>query len=313
ISYLISDEPFFPERLRSVVGSLRLRAAYGHAGRQPQPTDHLRPYGLRTPRWVDGQYVDAYLLESIGNTTLKPERSREFEGGFEADLLDDRLMISFTAYRKTTEDALLRVPVAPSVYGSGVWTWRNIGVVRNAGLEATVAIEPVRSGAVTWRSQLEFSRNRNIVVELGPGVEPFYTSYNGTALRVTSGVRVVPGFPLDGRWVRPVLGYADANGNGILEPQEIAYGDTLVYVGGTLPDYSAALHNTVSLFRGRLSISATFQYENGMTQRNELGKDLATLSRAWNDPSAPIAEQLRVFDQTEFTWIQTTNSLRFNS
>ena len=312
ISYLISDEPFFPERLRSVVGSLRLRAAYGHAGRQPQPTDHLRLYGLRMPRWVDGRYVDAYLLEEIGNTELKPERSRELEGGFEADLLDDRLMVSFTAYRKTTEDALLRVPVAPSVYGSGVSMWRNIGVVRNSGLEATVAVEPVRSEAVTWRSQIDISRNRNIVVELGPGVEPFYTSYNGIST-ITSGIRVVPGFPLGGRWVRPVLGYADANGNGILEPQEIAYGDTLVYVGGTLPDYTAALHNTVSLFRGRLSISATFHYENGMTQRNQLGKDLATFSRAWNDPSAPIAEQLRVFDQTEFTWIQTTNSLRFNA
>jgi hypothetical protein len=35
-----------------------------------------------------------------------------------ADFLDSRLSLLVTGYRKTTDDALLRIPVAPSVYGA---------------------------------------------------------------------------------------------------------------------------------------------------------------------------------------------------
>jgi len=312
-SYLVSEEAFFPEGLRPVVGTLRLRAAFGHAGRQPGPTDRLRLYGSRDRYWIEDGYAEAVFLHSLGNTRLKPERSKELEAGFDADLLDDRLTLSVTAYRKTTEDALLRVPVAPSVYGTGVTRMMNIGVVRNSGIEITAGLEPIRSDAVTWRTQVHFSRNRNLVVELGPGVEPFYTqvrSYMGDQM---SGIRVAPGYPLFGRWARPVLGYADANGDGVLDRSEIVYGDTMVYVGGTLPDYSASLHSTFVFFRGALSVTTGWLYESGSTQINEVTRRLAPFSRGWNDPSAPLADQLPVFDVSEFSWIQTTNSLRLNT
>ena len=43
--------------------------------------------------------------------------SARVEGGLDADLLDSRVSLSLTAYRKTTDDALVNVPLAPSVYG----------------------------------------------------------------------------------------------------------------------------------------------------------------------------------------------------
>lgn len=313
ISHLISDEPFFPEALKSVFNTLRLRAAYGHAGRQPGITDRLRLYGAPSSNWIDGRIVNSVDLSTLGNVNLKPERSREIEGGFDATLLDDRLSIGVTGYRKTTEDALLNMPVAPSVYGRGVSILENVGTIRNAGFELTLGIEPVRSERVTWQSQLHLSRNRNIVVELGPGVEPFYTSSTTSGGQVVSGVRVAPGFPLFGRWNKPILGYADANGNGRLEPHEVILGDTAVYVGGTLPEYSASLHSTVSLFRGALSVSASLQFEDGMSQRNQVASQLAPFSRGWNDPSATFAEQLAVADPSGYTWNQTVNTLRLQS
>lgn len=314
LSYLISDEPYFPDALQSVFNSLRLRVAYGHAGRQPGPTDRLRLFGASAPAWVGGQIVDAVFLEALGNTELKPERSREFEGGFDAVLLDDRLSVNVTGYRKTTEDALLDVPVAPSVYGRGVSILENIGVIRNEGFEIGLGIEPVRSDLVRWRAQLQLSRNRNIVVELGPGVEPFYTATStGLDPSTSGGIRVAEGYPLFGRWNKPVLGYADANGNGVLEAQEVLLGDTAVYVGGTLPEYTASLHTTVSLFRGALSVSAGLLYQDGLTQRNQVAERLAPFSRGWNDPSAPLAAQLGVLDLGGYTWNQTVNTLRLNS
>lgn len=315
VSYLLSDEPFFPERLQTVVGSLRLRAAYGHAGRQPGPTDRLRLYDARTQIWLgEGTAIDAIQLRSVGNSDVRPERTKEFEAGFDADLFDDRVKLGVTGYRKTTVDALLSVDVAPSVYGSGVKTMMNIGVVRNTGFELEFGVEPIRSDLVTWYTRTQLSHNRNIVVELGPGVEPFFPEVNTTnPASITSGIRVAPGYPLFGRWAKPVLGYADANGDGVLDPSEVVLGDTLVYVGGTLPNYTASISTGVSLFRGTLAIDMGFQYESGMTQVNEMSRRLAPFSRGWNDPTASLSEQVAVFDLTEFTWVQTVNSLRFHS
>src|SRR5690606_3746369 len=76
-SYLVSDEPFFPSALRSVFNTLRLRAAYGQAGRQPGPVDRLRLYGARHTVRIDDELIDVVVLERLGNTRLKPERSEE--------------------------------------------------------------------------------------------------------------------------------------------------------------------------------------------------------------------------------------------
>jgi len=307
-SYLISDEPYFPDALRAIFDQLRLRVAYGHAGRQPGAADRLRLYSAPVQAWIGTGEARTILLKKLGNEELNPERSREFEGGFDADLLDNRVSVSFTAYQQTTEDAILDVPIAPSVYGDNVSRLQNIGVTRNTGLELGLSVEPVRTDLVTWRAQFQVSRNRNVVVELGPGVEPFYTSGNSDG-----GIRVAAGYPLFGRWIKPVLGYTDSNGDGVLDPAEVIYGDTAVYVGATLPEYTASLHSTVSLFRGVLSVSAGLLYEDGMTQENAARRSLRAFSRGWNDPSSSLVEQLSSFDVTGYTTIQTVNSLRLNS
>lgn len=301
VSYLLSDEPFFPSALHSWVNSLRLRAAYGHAGRQPGPTDRLRLYSSRIAEFVEGELVDAVVIKTLGNTRLKPERSKEFEGGLDADLLDDRMSLSITGYRKTTEDALIPVPVAPSVYGD-ISQLKNIGVVRNTGVEVALMLEPVRTDLVRWNTQFSLSQNRNVVVELAPGVEPFGML----------DARVVPGYPLFSRWATPILGYADVNGDGIIEQHEILRGDTAVYVGGTLPTFTANLHTWVSLLRGSLSVSASFRYESGGTQANDVVDRLAEFSRSWNDPAVPsLTQQPELF--RSLSWNQLVDVLRWNS
>src|SRR5690606_21157973 len=117
-TYNVGDESWFP--FHNLFSSFRVRLAYGRANRQPPPGDRFRLYGLRTQVLVDGQFQSAVVLATLGNTQIRPERTGEFEGGLDADLLDGRLTITATGYRKTTDDALLYVPVAPEIYGEGV-------------------------------------------------------------------------------------------------------------------------------------------------------------------------------------------------
>jgi TonB-linked SusC/RagA family outer membrane protein len=320
LSYVVSDEPFFP--FKALFQQLRLRAAYGHAGIQPGLTDRLRLYDFRTPALLDSQSVDITRLLSLGNTQLKPERSTEIEGGFDADLHNDRLSVGVTGYRKTRKDALMQLPLPPSVFGENAAILANIGVIRNTGLELTMGMEMARSASVTWSAQLQVSGNRNMVVSLGPGVSPFNVEAGG-ALSV-----IRPGYPLFGIWARPIVGFADANHNGVIERNEVQVGDSATYMGASSPDYQASLHTGFSLFHSAIHVDAGFDYQHGVTQINGTALDHQAASRALNDPSAPHGELAGTLvlmpgseigfagqsgTSTPYGVIQTVHTLRFNS
>ncbi|MBX6331935.1 MAG: TonB-dependent receptor, partial [Gemmatimonadaceae bacterium] len=304
LSWLISDEPWFP--FKTLVNTLRLRGAYGRAGVQPGPTDRLRLYE-QDPHWLDGQTVNTTLLTSLGNTNIRPERSTEWEGGFDADVWDSRLSVGFSGYRKMRYDALMRVPVPPSLYGNRIFDiTMNVGTIRNTGIELTLATDLLRSDLVSWSAQLNLSRNRNRVLSLGPGVRPFDVLGSG---------RVQAGYPLFGVWARPIVGFADANGNGIIDAGEYQVGDSAIFLGQSIPNYEASIHTSVALFRHAITVDAGFDYQDGLTQINNTILTNKAFARAANDPTAPLGEQAAVvaLSTTQYGLIQTISTLRFNS
>jgi TonB-linked SusC/RagA family outer membrane protein len=302
VSWLLSDEPFFP--WKSLFRELRLRTAYGLAGVQPGPADRLRLYSSGQQTWLDGQYVNGTTLATLGNTQLKAETSREIEGGFDAVILDDRFALSATAYNKTRFNALMQFPLPPSVDGALLPILKNIGEIRNSGYELSLTTQLLRGDAVSWSAQVSVSHNRNVVVSLGPGVTPFGPTIS----------RVVPGYPLGGRWGIPVIGYTDLNHDGKIAPNEVLYGDSAVYLGSADPDYIGDLHTTVSLFRGTVAITASFSYQGGFTQVGPFSS-LRTVSRGFNDPSAPLGQQAAAVSgqYSDFLNAQTVSTIRFSS
>jgi TonB-linked SusC/RagA family outer membrane protein len=322
-SYLISDEPFFP--FKRLFNTLRLRAAYGHAGVQPGIGDRLRIYTAPSPAPLDSQWVDIITLQNLGNTDLKPERSAELESGFDADLLDNRLSLGLTAYRKTRKDALMRFPLPPSVYGEGTSIMRNIGVVRNTGIEMTVGAELEPADGVTWNIQASVSTNKNVVVSLAPGVAGLNNT-STAAGGVGSLFRLAEGYPLFGIWARPIVGYTDANHDGVIMPGEVLVGDSASYMGSSQPDYEASFNTGISLFRGAVRIDAGFLYQHGMTQINAVEVGRMSASQALNDPNTPVGRQAGIIvlasdlgsgltgpNATPYAAIQTASLLRFNS
>src|SRR5690606_24715683 len=133
-------------------------AAYGQAQTQPGPYDRLRIYA--------GRLDDRLRLDELGNTELRPERSVEFEGGFDADLLDSRLTVELAVFQKTTVDAHMSVDLPPSLNGGGQVV-QNIGNIRNRGMEVTFRVTPVQAPSLTWSADLIYARNSNILVKLG--------------------------------------------------------------------------------------------------------------------------------------------------
>ncbi len=294
-SWVISEEPWFP--FGQFFSSLRLRGAYGQAQTQPGVTDRLRLYA--TPFEGAGQWLD---LDQIGNTNLRPERSVELEGGIDADMFDARVNLEVTGYVKNQVDAIMSAPVPGSVNGGGSIKM-NIGNIRNTGVEVTLGLTPLRSPSATWTTQVNFARNVNTLVKLGPGVLP--NPQQG----------LVAGYPVYSRWARPIVGFADANRDGVIERGEIQVGDDYVYMGRLQPEVVTSMHNNFSLFNGAVSVSAGFNYTGGAMQVDETARTNWVLARGLADPSASFLEQASVLalDSTNYGLTQSVSTFRFNS
>lgn len=277
--------------LGGILTLLRPRVAFGLAGTQPGPADKLRLFNVGQYRLsstgrngdlaiestnscgptlsLDGgsTTVPAVCLNSLGNTQLRPERSRELEGGFDATLWQGRLTLTYTQYTKTRTDAILAVPVAPSVVSVGgdqVHYQKNIGVIRNTGTEMTANAFVFQSRVVSWNIGANLSNDNNVVVRLNPGQSPFCLS--GTF--GDGGSCVKPGYPLFGLWARPIVSFADANHDRLIDPTEIRLADSAVFLGQANPKYQFNLNTSLTVLNGRLSVNAAFAYQNGLTQIN---------------------------------------------
>jgi TonB-dependent starch-binding outer membrane protein SusC len=162
LSYVISEEPFW----RPWLGQLKLRAAYGHAGRAPGAFDAVRTWN---PVGWGGQ--PAFRPLNLGNPELGPERTAELEVGFDGSFLQERLSVEFTHYRQKTTDALfsVRQPASGGFLGDQL---ANVGMLENRGVELAVSTGLLRGRE--WGADVggSLATNHSKVLDLG-GAAPF--------------------------------------------------------------------------------------------------------------------------------------------
>jgi TonB-linked SusC/RagA family outer membrane protein len=254
-SWLVSEEPFWHS---AFLNTLRVRAALGFSGQQPGTIDALRYY---TP--VAGKKDAAKgfgaVLGSLGNPDLKPERSREFELGFDAGLFNNRLSVEFTFYHKLTRDALVLRNIAPSL-GASEDQFFNLGRIRNRGAELALDTRLVDKPSFAWDVTLSGSINSNRILDLGAGVEPIDLGFYQ---------RHVQGFPAGGFWGVDVT-FDDANGDGIITSSEIIVGEELKFLGNALPTKEASLNTSVTLFNNRIRVGTQMDYRGGHVVDNSI-------------------------------------------
>jgi outer membrane receptor protein involved in Fe transport len=155
-SWIVSEHGFWPERM----GIVKLRAAYGEAGRAPGVFDAARTW---SPVSHDGK--PAYLPLAVGNPQLGPERSTETEIGFDAESRSGDARASVTFYRRTTRDALLPVAPPPSL-GFIDPQLRNVGTFRTTGAEIALG-NTWRLGRASFAAGLDVSLNKTRALDLG--------------------------------------------------------------------------------------------------------------------------------------------------
>jgi len=291
VSWLMSDEPFFNT---GFLNTFRLRAAYGVSGQQPGTTDALRFFNA-TPGKRLGLPTTGVSFASLGNQNLKPERSYEFEAGFDAGLFKDRLSVEFTFYSKLTRDALISRDIAPSL-GASQSQFVNLSRIRNRGVELALSTRIIDSRSVAWDLTLSGSTAHNKILDLGEGVSPIFIGFYQQHRA---------GYPAGGFWA-PTFTFNDANGDGIidLDPNrdgvfddaEVALSDSAVFRGSAIPTREASLNSQLAFFGGNVVLGTQFDYRGGHLVDNSL-EQFRCFSvvncRGLYDRSAPLEEQAK--------------------
>ena len=158
-AWVISEEDFWNV---DWVNSLRLRGAWGQAGRQPSATSAINTFRVM----IGPGGVAAIRPSSPGNAEIEPEVSTELELGFEIAVLDDRVSAQFTHYQRKDENQLLSEPILSS-FGFPGSTQKNLGRIDNWGWEAQVSVRVYESEAFSFSLDLGADYTMNEIKDLG--------------------------------------------------------------------------------------------------------------------------------------------------
>jgi TonB-linked SusC/RagA family outer membrane protein len=254
-TWVISEEPFWKI---GAINTLKLRAAFGQSGLQPEVFTALRTF---QPVTGTGDQP-AVTPQLIGNSDLKPEKGQELEVGFEGQAFN-RLSVDFTYFSKTTKDAILLRPVAPSLGFPGS-QYVNIGEVSNHGLEARATLQALTRDNVTWDITANVGTTKDKIEDLG-GI-PFVSVPGGPTQRH------VEGYPIAGMWAKRVTSATfdattgratnlQCDGGPGAQPLACASAP-FVFLGTITPKMTGAVSNTVTLFK-RLSLYALVDFKRG--------------------------------------------------
>jgi TonB-linked SusC/RagA family outer membrane protein len=283
-SWVVSDESFFPKI--DVLSSLRLRAARGRSGRQPNFRDAITFFNASTVT-VAGTDAPGIAIGGTGNIALRPERSTETELGFDMGLIGQHVNFEYTHYNKKTDDLLIAVPLPPSL-GLSTSQFQNLGTVRNVGNEISLQANVIDSRPVTFDFGISESNNDNTLLSLGflPG-----TTTPVPSIIVNTQQKQVVGVPLGSYWQRPYT-FNDANNDGIIARSEIKLGDTAVYLGNILPKREYSLSPNLTLFK-MLRVSALVDHKGGFKLFDNTRRfhcSFGSCQEAF-DKSMPLADQ----------------------
>lgn len=254
MSYLISQEDWW--KAPSWVNTFRLRYAYGVSGVQPGPNDALKFYSASTTT-VGATDQPTITQAALGNASLKPERSGEHEMGFETQMFDSRMSFDFTYYSKITKDALISAVLPPS-YGSVASQLKNVGSVKNAGIEVALNAQLIQRRNFGWDVNISHSANDNKVVSLGD-----------TPAQTGIPTRIIAGYPLSSYWERPITGWQDKNGDGLITywadaaKNEVFVGDSVIFRGYATPRYNTTGVSGFDLFNKKLRLVTMWDWRSG--------------------------------------------------
>ena len=169
VSFLLSEAVELPE----IFGSVKLRVANTKVGNDASPYRTLTNFNISTPFTspIYGAQNRASLGNVLGNASLKPEFTTEFETGIAATMFNDRLSFDVTYFSRTSTEQIATASVARSSGFSSQVV--NIGELTNKGWELGLDVYPIANDNFKWNTYFAFTKIKSLIVDAGPNGEIF--------------------------------------------------------------------------------------------------------------------------------------------
>ena len=329
-SYVISDETWFPKA--SFVNQLRLRGSIGEAGNRPtfrQSETFFNSVSVNSLS-SDASIPAVTIGGPVGNALLKPEITREVEGGFDFNLFGNRVDGEFTAFKKDTRDLLVGRVLAPSL-GVAVNQNVNLSKMTTKGLEGTINVKVIDARNFAFAQRFTATVYNNKIAALGTiDGQPIAPIVFGSQQHRS-------GYPAGAYFQRKILGYSDRNNDGIVSnvncpaygglanpvlvgggPCEIQLSDSLEYIGPSAPNQQMSFQSIATVFKN-VQFAVLVDWRRGgflhnFTREFRNNGGFANGPDYW-DIRAPLSDQVKSSARaagTQTGYIESTDFVRLS-
>ena len=214
----------------------KFRASYAIVG------NDVDAYATNLSHSIDP--VTGLQINTVGvlpGTELQPEKSKSLEFGLDLRFLENRLNFDITYYKSNTENQFITIS-APA--GSGYSKYLvNAGNIENKGWEALIGYTPVKTDKFEWNTSLNFTKNKNTVLELHEGLS------DGVFFLTDAGVNSYAMVIKEGSSFGDIYGKIfkrDANGVVMADENGKPLPDGFGYIGNPNPDFMLGFNNTIN-------------------------------------------------------------------
>lgn len=308
-------EEDFMKSSKQVISTGKLRASWGLTGNnRVGEYDTYALYQILKDRVGDyislgsvpsGVYPFGNDLTSVGivpvslkNSKLKWETTEQWNVGLDLGFFEDRIGVTVDWYRKITRDLLLDTPLPTS---SGFFSAiKNIGKIRNQGLEFTLNTTNIQTKSFKWTSNFNISFNQNKVLELAENqlsmlssakFDQNYNSQPSYIAKVGYPMGMMYGYIYDGTYkyddfdksgnsytlknniphfasennTQPGMPkYRDVNGDGVIDDND------RTMIGNGMPKHTGGFTNNFEYKGFDLSVFFQWSYGNDVLNANKL-------------------------------------------
>ncbi|GAB3175801.1 SusC/RagA family TonB-linked outer membrane protein [Telluribacter humicola] len=190
-AWKMSNEPFMQNS--NVISQWKWRLSYGITGNQAiAPYQTLARFS-NVYTIIDGLPVNAVRPTTVANNDLTWESTAQFDIGADISLFKDRINLVLDYYRMVTSNLLFSVQLPQ--YSGYATQLQNVGSVENKGFEFTLNSRNL-VGEFKWNMDINFSTNRNKVLELPGGTELQYSAAPGHLVGLGNTHLLKEGYPV---------------------------------------------------------------------------------------------------------------------
>jgi TonB-linked SusC/RagA family outer membrane protein len=247
VGWRLSKEPFLQDV--KWINEIKLRAGFGITGNQEIGNYQSLPILRKGSSnfLYNGRWIGTYEPGRNPNPNLRWEKKSEFNAGFDASLLGNRLNLNFDFYNRRTTDLLYTysVPVPPMLYNR---TFANVGIIDNTGIEFSISGKPYETKDFKWNITGTISHNTNKLVSFSNdnyAMSALQLGYFGDDLKIYT-MRLEEGWSI-GNFYGPKFLGLDNSGGAIYEDIDgvagIGEADYQI-IGNAYPDFIFSLQNT---------------------------------------------------------------------